>query len=561
MSESSARARGCLGTSLRIPRGLFAAFWLLSLVGLLIRVLRQPTIAGTYDIKLDEFLYAGQRLLQGELLYEGLVNGALPLVQWLYAPSAWIGGLTAHRLLILAVNLVGGLGLMGALRNLSAAGLIALRPGSRVPLAAATTFVVGGQMFPGGLSGHPHQFANTFLVLALSAASQALAPPSALARAPDGKGQPNRKRLALATSGAALVLALECFLRLSSPLLMVTLLALVLIRVPRPLEVLAPLVGGALAMALLTVAPYAARPHGAALVWAGAVQLPLEVASGFPAEGDRLLPLLGKFLSTPVAGLPIWLMVLVPCLGLVDLAGREGREPGRHGERLLLLPALAVIFVLEVLLSFQRGDFETRDMQLLVVPLVLILACGFAEMERSHRRWIRASGLVAMLLMTLIFWNNTFVTALSHPPRRPRAPVRALEADRTLARRYLASQPAAARGFTAPQDVALQRQLKQRASTVGIGPEWSLNQQELAPSWATQRLGLPTDPAATCQQLTAPVNHHLVWMRTDPSGPNTEAFLRACLAREPGGWEEISDRLGLRSGEYRVFHRLPAQAP
>jgi len=555
LSESPARARGTANRSLRPPRGLFAALWLLSGVGLLVRVLRQPTIAGTYDVKLDEFLYAGQRLLQGELLYAGLVNGSLPLVQWLYAPSAWVGGLTAHRLLILAVNLVGGLLLMGALRHLAAAGLVALRPGSRVPWAAATTFVIGGQMFPGGMSGHPHQFANTFLALALYAASRALAPPA------DRRGPLALNRLALAGAGAALVLALECFLRLSSPLLMVALLALVLIQVPRPVAVLAPLVAGAAAMALLTIAPYAALPDGPALVWAGAVQLPLEVANGFPAEGDRLLPLLGKFLSTPVAGLPIWLMVLVPCLGLVDLAAREGREPGRHGERLLLLPALSVIFVLEVLLSFQRGAFEKGDMQLLVVPLVLILACGFAEMERSNRRWIRAGGLVAMLLMTLIFFNNTFVNSLGQPPRRLRAPVRALEADRTLARRYLAALPSSERGFTAPQDVALQRQLEERASTVGIGPEWSLNQQGLAPSWATRRLGLPTDSAATCQQLTDPANHHLVWMRTDPSGPNSESFLRACLAREPGRWQEISDRLGLRSGEYRVFRRLPAQAP
>lgn len=555
MSESPARARGAANRSLRPPRGLFVTLWLLSGVGLLVRVLRQPTIAGTYDVKLDELLYAGQRLLQGELLYAGLVNGSLPLVQWLYAPSAWVGGLTAHRLLILAVNLVGGLLLMGALRHLATAGLVALRPGSRVPWAAATTFAIAGQMFPGGMSGHPHQFANTFLVLALYAASRALAPPA------EGRHPLAPHRLALAGAGAALVLALECFLRLSSPLLMVALLALVLIQVPRLLAVLAPLLAGAAAMALLTIAPYAALPHGAALVWAGAVQLPLEVANGFPAEGDRLLPLLGKFLSTPVAGLPIWLMVLVPCLGLVDLATREGREPGRHGERLLVLPALSVIFVLEVLLSFQRGDFETRDMQLLVLPLALILACGFAEMERSNRRWIRASGLVAMLLMTLIFFNNTFVSALGQPPRRPRAPVRALEADRSLARRYLAALPASERGFTAPQDVALQRQLQERASTVGIGPEWSLNQQGLAPSWATLRLGLPTDTAASCGQLTAPANRHLVWMRTDPSGPNSESFLRACLAREPGRWQEISDQLALRSGQYRVFRRRPAQPP
>ncbi|MEB3256617.1 MAG: hypothetical protein VKJ05_09550 [Synechococcaceae cyanobacterium] len=551
MPESPARVCGTPGSALRLPRGLFAGLWLLCVVGLLVRLLRQPTIPGTYDVKLDELLYAGQRLLNGELLYGSLVNGSLPLAQWLYAPSAWIGGLTGHRLLILAVNLLGGLLLIGALRQLAAAGLVALRPASRVPLAAGTTFVVCGQMFPGGMSGHLHQFANTFLVLALFCVSRSLRPAATAAS----------QRRNLAVTGGALVLALECFLRLSSPLLMVTLLTLVLMRVPRPLAVLAPLLAGGTAAALLTFLPYAFLPAGPALAWAGAVQLPLELSSGFPAEGDRLVTLLTKFLSTPVAGLPIWLMVLVPSLALVDLVSREGREPGRHGDRLLLIPALAVIFVLEVLLSFQKGDFETRDMQLLVLPLALILACGFGEMERSPHRWVRVVAIVAMALMTLIFVNNTFITSVTQPPRRPREVVRELEADRATTRRYLAALPAAQRGFTAPQDVALHRQLGQRASTVGIGPEWSLNQQGLAPSWATHRLQLPTDAGAACRQLTDSANAHLVWMRTDPEGPNTEAFLRGCLDRQPGRWQDISLGLGLRSGEYRVFQRRPAQAP
>jgi hypothetical protein len=54
-----------------------------------------------------------------------------------------------------------------------------------------------------------------------------------------------------------------------------------------------------------------------------------------------------------------------------------------------------------------------------------------------------------------------------------------------------------------------------------------------------------------------------VWMRTDPDGPNTEAFFRACLDREPGQWQDISADLKLTTGEYRVFRRraLPAPAP
>jgi hypothetical protein len=103
--------------------------------------------------------------------------------------------------------------------------------------------------------------------------------------------------------------------------------------------------------------------------------------------------------------------------------------------------------------------------------------------------------------------------------------------------------------------VALERQLRQPATTVGIGPQWSLNQQGLTASWATRRLGLPTSSEGVCRQLTDPANRHLVWMRTDPEGPNTEAFLRSCLERQPEQWQEISEELGLRSGQYGVFRR------
>ncbi|MFM7394715.1 MAG: hypothetical protein ACKO22_10200, partial [Cyanobium sp.] len=74
-----------------MPQQLRWTLWWLIVVGLLVRSLRQPTIAGTYDGRLDELLYAGQRLLEGQWLYDGLVNGSQPLVQLLYAPSAWLG--------------------------------------------------------------------------------------------------------------------------------------------------------------------------------------------------------------------------------------------------------------------------------------------------------------------------------------------------------------------------------------------------------------------------------------------------------------------------------------
>ncbi|MFN9569864.1 MAG: hypothetical protein ACK59G_07965 [Cyanobacteriota bacterium] len=532
---------------------LFRLLWGLTLLGLLIRALRQPSLAGTYEPKLDELLYAGQRLLDGQLLYVGLVNGTLPVAQWLYAPSAWLGSLPAHRLWILAVNALAGGLLAGALRNFARAGLIAFAPGSMLPLAAATAFVGGSQLVPGGLSGLPEHFANAFLVLGLFGFSRLVAA---------GVDQAPSLRLELASTGAALALAQQCAPRLTSPLLMVILLALLMLRIPRPVAVVWPLLAGGLVAGLLPFAPYLLVAGGASLAWAGAVQLPLEQAARLPAESDRLLPLLGDFLRLNLAGLPVWLLAIVPCVALVDFAVRRARQPFGRGDQLLLLPVLALFFLLETLQAFLRGGFESEERMLLVLPTVMLMACGFAVME-AHNPWRRRLASVALLVLSLIVFNNVFLTTLLHTPRQPAEIVRELEADRGAARRALLAQPAGLRGFTAPQDVALQRQLRQRATTTGIGPEWSLNQQNLPPSWATRRLALPTDPSTSCRQLTDPSNHHLVWMRTDPDGPNTEAFFRACLDREPGQWQDISADLKLTTGEYRVFRRraLPAPAP
>lgn len=536
---------------------LSSVLWALTLVGLLIRALRQPTMAGTYSPRLDELLYGGQRLLEGQWLYNGLVFGVLPLAQWLYVPSAWLGSLQAHRLWILAINLCAGVLLARTLRQWARADLIAFAPRTALPLLGGGLYVAASQLFPGGLAGQLEPFANAFLVVGLYLLSRIGA-----GGGPGGA----RGRLELALAGASWAFALACSSRLLSPLLLVSLLALALglRRTTRALAMARPLLAGALAGALVPFLPYLLLPGGPALAWAGAVRLPLDQANRFPAESDRLWPLLGEFLRISVAGLPVWLLAIVPCLALLGLAASLGRQPFGSGDQLLLLPALAVLFLIETLQAFLRGGFERDELQLLVLPLVIVMVCGFAVLECGGR-WKRRSAALVLLLLPLILVNNVLVANLLHPPRKPAGVVSAVEADRDATRRYLLTQPRAWRRFTAPQDVALQWQLRQPASTTGLGPEWSLNHQHLNPSWATRTLALPTDPDAVCGQLTDPANHHLVWMRTDPQGPNTEAFFRSCLDRNPGQWQDISGELKLTSGEYRVFRRrslpFPASGP
>jgi hypothetical protein len=163
--------------------------------------------------------------------------------------------------------------------------------------------------------------------------------------------------------------------------------------------------------------------------------------------------------------------------------------------------------------------------------------------------------LASSLILSLLLVNNVALASLLHPPHQPAEFVRVLVQDRARVAGYLESLPPQERGFTAPQDVALQRRLNGPASTRGIGPRWSLDQQHLGQHWASRVLGLPADADGACSQLTAGRNRHLVWVRTDPTVANSLDFFRSCLARQGDQWEDITARLGLVSGEMKLFRR------
>ena len=538
-------------------------------MGLLVRLLRAPTLPGTYPRELDGLLYGGQRLLHGQWLYQGLFTGSQPLAQVLFAPSAWSGSIQAHRLLILALNLLGGVLLWRILRRSGRLGLIRLQPGSALPFLGGALFVTFSQIFPEGSSGPLHQFVNLFLVAALertTAFAEACRSGWPLPRALQLRS-PLWRQLALI--GLLLMLACSSLLLVSPALLMV--IALLLVQARQRGRLLAPLlVGAALGLGALFL-PYLLLPEGPAHAWAGAVVLPIEWTSRAQPLQTPLSASLVRWLSTRLDGLPLWLMLPVPLVGLGRLVRRRyslppasgpeppGADPGGATAPSMLLPGLALMFCLELLFSLQRGDLEGRDLLLTVPPLVLLITCGLAALESPARRWSRVLAGLMLVGLSLIYLNNLFLVPISHTPRVNRL-ARAVEADRSRVRSYLQGLSAPERSFTAPQDVALQRQLDEPSATVGIGPSWSLNQQQLSPSAATRTLGLPTDPDAVCRQVTGRPTRQVVWMRTDPDGANTLAFLEACLRREGGSWRDLSADLGLASGQYRLFIRQAPEA-
>ncbi len=517
-------------------RRWLTGLWLLILVGLAVRVWGAPTIVGSYDAVIDDLLYLGQRWLRGGWLYMEHQLGVWPIVQPLYAVGGALGSIRVHRIVVLLANLLSGLLLARTIQGLSRQGTLPLRPGSLVPAASGVLLVVMSQKLPGGLSGHPHQFANTFLVLALFTLT---------------RGRP-------LLAGMALLAAMACMPALIHPLALTAALLVALQRPPR--RTLARLVGGMLLALLLLFVPYLAMPDGAGRAWAGAVALPLEWSSLRLPPNRDLLELVGDLLRTRLAGLPLWILSLVPLVGVGQIARCRWSSPGPKGDRLLLVPGLVLVCLADLAMTFQRSAFHDQDTVLLAVPLALLTAAGIAALERSTQRWSRWLARCTAAVLTLILVNNIVVSELTRIQRptgttATTAPITGLERDRTAVRDYLRRLPPGERGFTAPQDVGLQWQMGLPASTVGIGPEWSLNQQNLSPSPATRRLGLAIRETEACAQLTAATNRHLVWRRTDPEGRNTREFLLSCLNRQPGAWEEISQEIGLHSGEMAVFRR------
>ena len=530
----------------RLLRHGLLGLWLLVLVGLGLQAWRQSSLVGSYDAYLDQLLHAGQRRLAGELTYRDFVNGTPVVAQYLYAPSALLaaslGTLRPHRLLMLALSLAGGGLLWSGLRQLGALGWLALRRDSLVPPFAALLYVVFVQLFPLGFSGLLPSIVDTLLVLALALILWSVSMPAGFRRA------------SLALAGAMLLLIINALPALFSPLLLSAVL-LVLLQPPRrPWAWLVPILGGGIGALLLLLLPYMGQPGGLEQVWAGAVQLPLELARRSSPSAEPLQQQLGDLLTQKPAGLPLWLFALIPVLELL----RRWRTGGRS---LLLVPAIATIFSVDLLLAQQLQGIGRNQLQLLVLPVVLLISAGLASLESSPRIRMRRVALVTVLLLSLVLANNLFVAVALHPPPPPSPPLLELEHDRAAVRAFVAALDPSPGALQAPQDTAMLRELSLPASGVGVGPDWSLDQQQLPSSWAARRLGLPLGATAACDELIAAPHGLVVWLRTDPRGPNSKAALRACLARDSSRWQPLGEQLALSSGQVQLFRRLQPLSP
>lgn len=523
---------------------VLTGLWLLIGAGLVLRLWQAPTAAGNYDLDVDTYLHLGRRLLHGRLMYEEGFNAKWPIIQVLYAPSAWLGSIRAHRVLTLLLNIGGGLLLADAIRQLASRGLVPLRHGSLVPLGSAALFVVMSQKMLGGLSGHLHQFANAFLVLAVALLARQV---------------PKPRRFGLAASGFSLFLAVAVRPNLLLPLLLV---ALALLSWPESWSWRRRWVGlgwvtaGAGLGALLMGLPYLFLSDGLAKLWAGAVVLPLEWSAQRPGDSQSLGELLARVAGASVAGVELWMLLVIPLLGVLRLTRLASRRRAGAGGRSLVVPLLSLVFLGGLILSFSTTHYWRHYVLMAIVPVVLIVAAGTAALEQSSSRGLLRTGAAFALVLSLILVNNVLVVETLALGAGSRAPD-AVERDRERLIQRLRTLPGEAGTFTSPQDFSLHWELDEPSSTVGVHPSWSLDPYGMRRSWATDLIGLAISDEQACAQLTDPRHRHLIWSRTGRGGRHSEAFLLECLSRDELTWREITQDLELSSGAIRVFRREP----
>jgi hypothetical protein len=545
--------------------GLLAITWLLILVGLGLRVWKAPSSVGSYDIDIDTFFFLGWKLTQGSLLYTDHFDSKWPIVQYLFVPSALLGSIRSHRVLVVLLNAATALVLARSVGSLRRSGWIATGPRYPLPWVAAALYLLLSQKLVGGLSGHIHHYANSFLVFGLACLSREVA------RRADLQAPPRAARGWLVAAGFWLFMAAAVRPNLIAPLLLTT-LACQLWRFAsgRPrgpsiggmlMECMAMASGGLLG-ALLVFAPYAFVPDGPARAWAGAIEVLLAWSGQAMQDQGTMLHFLRQMSVVGIAGIEIWILMILPLLGIAGCVRRANRHGS--GGRLLLLPALATVYLVGLAISFEHTHYWGHYDLMSVLPYTLLIVSGIGLLDAQQRQarsqgW---SGAVVLVLSLILAYNIVSPELWTPSPTdrssRKQAASARLAGEWSLVRNHLAAQPPEQRGFISPQDFSLHWQLHQDASTVGIHPSWSLEPYGLSASWATRRLGLAITDTQACDQLVAAENHTIVWKATDRGGRHSESFLKNCLASRTSQWTEITARVGLSGEIYKLFERQSA---
>lgn len=528
---------------------LMGGLWILIAIGLILRVIRAILSQDDYDIDIDTYFYLGWRFREGGLMYLESFNAKWPLVGMVFAPISQLESISAYRILILLVDLCTGLLLGWSLEQLRRSGWA---PNNLtwpiVPGTAALTLLMS-QKFIGGLSGHLHHTANLFTALALSAAVMGI------------NSKRRWRQLSLLGCGFWLMAAVAMRPNLALPLGLSVIAAMLLTgkpaQIPQRMLSILPLSLGATMLIGVMALPYIHHPNGLTRLWAGAVVLPWEWrqhTTDTLNPNSTLLLELWRLLNNQVAGLRVWTLAITP----VTLLGYQGWTSWHARPRAIkpfLAPTVSLLNLLGLAWSFQLTHYWAHYEMMTIPPIVILICCGIGATPTSHRlrpeTFLRSLSFISIGAITLILILNVFVAesrSISSTPSKR-------QVDRQIILNFIRQQPPNQRGFTSPQDFFFHWRLKQPSSTIGIHRSWSMRPYDMPASWATTLLGIATDRADACNQLTAAQNRFIIWERQERADlPDVDQLL-ACLKNSEATWIDRSREIGLKRSDYIVMER------
>ena len=521
-------------------------------VGLLLRLIRVSLNHGSYDHDIDTFLYMAWRLLKGNLLFIDHYDSKWPIIQYLYIPSFLSGSIMGHRLITFVVNIITALLFYRCLQCLQRLDFLGKQIKRNWMVLCSVLLLCFSQTHPGGLSGHLHLFANSFLVLALWLLLRSLSL---------NPGRPWGVAVLQLLAGGSLACAIQ-----TRPNLLISTGCCGLVwLVARCLQgrwgwlegrAMLSLATGAVLVSLAFVLPYLFYPDGLLLLKTGGWDL----LNQWNAEGHGLrhrTGLLGllkamyfdqAFVDFPAYGLPL---LPIPIVLFLNLRRSQSTHP-RSWTATAWVPLLSTSFIVGLWFSYLRTHFWPHYLLMEAVPIALLFAWIPAGLAQSRAPQALRFGCKwsAVVLGTFIVSNLIVVEPirLVLPAEHPMI----VQARDKVLQHLHARSPN--QRFLAPGDPSFHWQLQEPMPIKGIHRAWTFDPADsLSPSRATQLMGIATNPSERCNQLLAKPTDLIVWVESKAS----VSLLQNCLAGSEDSWQELTEAWGITGSSYRVFQRRP----
>ena len=543
-------------------RRVLTTLWLISITGILIRLLRAGSDIGTYDQDIDTFIYMGSQLLGGKLIYVDFFDPKLPTVQYLFAPVALLKSITLHRWISFACNIAGSVLIGLSIKNLFKSDLLLKPKHPNIAITGASIlFLLLSQKLTGGLSGHLHTYSNTFLALAFFSASFAETRQKNQAKS-NTYSQSNWKfLLAWTLAGFSTCIAISIRPNIIFPCMLTGafVASMHFIKYKRlPRKTIVPFLIGCFISVISIFAPYLFIENGFSIAWHGAIEAPLQWINTNPERNPSFSKALFFVMNASAAGVCGWMLFVAALPGIWILSAKQLKD---RKQRLNILPIASVIYIIGLSYSLTQKNLWWHYQLMGVFPITLFGVIGLISLDSTGKRLTKRLSAGLVLILSIIFAYNISIPEvrdmMNHSFQDNSSDSQKVvvqEYNKVLA--FIKSLPEDDRQFTSPANFRLHWETGIMATTVGAHPRWSLHAYDMKKNSTTTILKLATSDDLACQQLTDTANSYLVFDETNPKTATRNLFNK-CLLASDDSWLDISQKIGLTTESMSVYQRIP----